>query len=119
MAGVQHAPPAGQGTHQAVRARTPLPTCRGLPTCLASDPRSVRLGVRRHKIAEELLITEDTYVKGLRSLVTLYIQPMRELLGTPEEVRARRHPTLVLGLLSRAAFFQTLDPLSSLYYRPR
>eukprot|EP01045_Picozoa_sp_COSAG04_P026349 COSAG04_NODE_3642_length_2648_cov_1.630836_3_plen_254_part_00 len=79
---------------------TRLPACRGFPTCLASDSRSVRCGVRRHRIAEELLITEDTYVKGLRSLVTLYIQPMREMLGTPEEVRARRRTQrLCLGCL--------------------
>ena len=89
------------------------PACRGFPTCLASDSRSVRCGVCRHRIAEELLITEDTYVKGLRSLVTLYIQPMREMLGTPEEVRAPpTHPTVVLGLLlAWAAVLQPLGPV--------
>lgn len=40
---------------------------------------------RRH-IAQELLMTEDTYVKGLRGLVTAYVRPLQELVGTEREV---------------------------------
>eukprot|EP01044_Picomonas_judraskeda_P007335 COSAG03_NODE_783_length_5875_cov_59.263677_3_plen_488_part_00 len=41
---------------------------------------------KRRRIAQELLMTEDTYVKGLRGLVNAYVRPLQALAGTDKEV---------------------------------
>lgn len=41
---------------------------------------------KRWHIAQELLKTEDTYVKGLRGVVIAYLRPLQQVVGTEREV---------------------------------
>eukprot|EP00940_MAST-03C_sp_MAST-3C-sp2_P001065 g1065.t1 len=52
----------------------------------ASKAKRDKRIVQKHYVAEELIHTEEKYVKSLRTLVDRYYRPLKSVIGTPKEI---------------------------------